>query len=302
MNADLFFNKPWAVAPEVFQQLHALSREPTVPDPAAIAAYRPQAATPTLARRGATAVLPLYGLITQRPTLFSRFFGGTTTEDFSRNLYALLADSGVSTIVIDIASPGGSTDGVEELSAEIYHARTKKRLIAVANSMAASAAYWLGSSASEFVVTPGGMVGSIGVYAIHLDFSAMNARLGVAPTYVSAGKYKVEGNPDTPLNDSARAYLQSVVDEFYGKFVSSVARNRGVSPDTVVNGYGEGRLLTASQAKAAGFVDRVAPLSHVLNGIGQIKARQRTLELLRMTAPRLSPRQQERELTVLTLP
>jgi hypothetical protein len=66
--------------------------------------------------------------------------------------------------------------------------------------MAASAAYWIAAQADELVVTPSGFVGSIGTYAIHEDWSKFNEDFGVLPTYISAGKYKTEGNPDEPLS------------------------------------------------------------------------------------------------------
>jgi len=49
--------------------------------------------------------------------------------------------------------------------------RAQKKIVAVANGMAASAAYWLACCATELVVTPSGQVGSIGVFAAHEDMS-----------------------------------------------------------------------------------------------------------------------------------
>ena len=54
-----------------------------------------------------------------------------------------LNDPEVRAIVLDIDSPGGSTYGVSELANEIMAARGKKPVLAVANSLAASAAFWI---------------------------------------------------------------------------------------------------------------------------------------------------------------
>lgn len=68
-----------------------------------------------------------------------------------------------------------------ELADEILAARVQKPVVAIANSLAASAAYWVGCSASEFYVTPGGEVGSIGVWQAHFDYSqALAAFIRVA--------------------------------------------------------------------------------------------------------------------------
>jgi ClpP class serine protease len=52
--------------------------------------------------------------------------------------------------------------------------------------------------------------------------------------------------------------MQASVDEFYAMFTSDVAKNRDVSVKDVRNGYGEGRVLTAKSALAAGMIDRIA--------------------------------------------
>lgn len=83
-------------------------------------------------------------------------------------------------------------------------------------------------------------------------------------TLVSAGKYKAEGHPFAPLSDEARAALQRRVDECYARFVAAVAAGRGVSDATVREGYGQGRLLGARDALAAGMIDEIATLDDVL--------------------------------------
>ena len=112
-----------------------------------------------------------------------------------------------------------------------------------------------------------GQVGSIGVYGVHEDLSKAAERLGVKTTLISAGKYKTEGNPWEPLSDLARSEMQSKVDAHYRQFTDDVAFGRGVSPGAVVKGYGEGRMLLARPALAAGMVDEIGTLDGVLEGI-----------------------------------
>jgi hypothetical protein len=56
--------------------------------------------------------------------------------------------------------------------------------------MAASAGYWLASQCTEIIATPSGDVGSVGVYMCHTDYSTMNDRIGIKPTYVGVPKYR----------------------------------------------------------------------------------------------------------------
>jgi capsid assembly protease len=217
---------------------------------------------------GAVAVIPIYGIISHRMNMLTQFSGGTSTESVSKLLKQCLADPNVKAIVFDVDSPGGSVDGVDELSSEIYKARGQKKMVSVVNTMAASAAYWISSAADEMVITPSGMAGSIGVYMVHEDDSAMNDAMGVKYTYISAGKYKTEANPDEPLSDEARAAIQQMVDSMYNSFVSAVARNRGVSVSDVRNGYGQGRAVLAKEAVAEKMCDRVATLDQTLARFG----------------------------------
>jgi hypothetical protein len=102
-------------------------------------------------------------------------------------------------------------------------------MVAISNAMMASAAYFIGSAADEVVVTPSGHAGSIGVYTVHIDQSKMNESLGIKPTIVSAGKFKVEGNSAEPLTEEARGALQQMVDDAYQQFVGrwrSIAARR----------------------------------------------------------------------------
>ena len=214
------------------------------------------------------AVLPLFGTIAHRMGMMSDFSGGTSMERFSQYLRSAVGDPTVKSIVMDIDSPGGTVNGVPELADEIYQARAVKPVVAVANSQAASAAYYLASQASDIVAIPSGEVGSIGVFAAHEDLSKALESRGSKVSLISAGKYKTEGNPFEPLNEDAKAAIQDKVNHFYDMFVNAVARGRNTTPDAVRNGYGQGRMLNAEPARRAGMVDRVATWDRTLKRLG----------------------------------
>jgi signal peptide peptidase SppA len=138
----------------------------------------------------------------------------TANTPFAAAFRQALADPSIGGIVISVDSPGGSVYGVPELVAEIYRARGQKPVVAVADSMAASAAYWIACQAEQVYVTPGGEVGSIGVLTAHADMSQALANEGVSVSVISAGRYKAEASPYAPLTDEARAAIQARVDEY----------------------------------------------------------------------------------------
>lgn len=225
---------------------------------------------PTNAPRN-VAVLPLLGTIYQRAGMLTETSGGTSTEAFARMFRQAMADSSIGAIVLDVDSPGGAVSGVDELATEIYRARGTKPIVAVANSLAASAAYWIASAADEISATPSGEVGSIGVLAVHEDLSKALEVEGVKETIISAGKYKTEGNPYEPLSDEARGALQERVNDYYGMFTKAVARNRRTSLDNVRNGYGEGRVVGAKKAVDLGMVDGIETLEEAIARVSRPK-------------------------------
>ncbi|GAF79644.1 unnamed protein product [marine sediment metagenome] len=218
--------------------------------------------------QGGVTVLPLHGILSQRMNMMSEMSGGTSYEEFGAWFDAAVEDEAVGAIVLDVDSPGGSVYGLEELSAKMYAARGRKPIVAVANAQAASAAYYVGSSAKQFVVTPSGEIGSIGVVSMHVDVSAADEQIGLKRTIISTPKFKAEGNPYEVLSKEARDHEQGVVDDFYGRFVADVARNRNTTKADVEAHFGQGRMVLAEAAVAAGMADRVATLAQVLTDLG----------------------------------
>lgn len=287
------YQTPWAIQPSRLTDIldvleyHAeggtLSREEIE---LYIGVSEKRAAARTQVQGGGIAVLSIRGIISHRIEAVNDMSGpgGTSVERFRQRFRDAMASADVSGVVIDIDSPGGSVEGVPELASEIREARGKKPTIAVANTLAASAAYWLGTAFDELSVTPSGEVGSVGVYAAHDDRSVQMEQRGVKRTLIAAGKYKTEGNPFEPLTEEARAFVQKRVDEVHDQFVAAVAANRGVSQKAVRENYGEGRAFGADESVARGMADRVETLEQAIERMraGAVKRRRRRAALFQL--------------------
>ncbi|PMS17833.1 peptidase S49 [Trinickia dabaoshanensis] len=255
---------PWAILPDRLPFVRAALLDVRSGGQRAI----PQAQT-YAAANDAIAVLPFYGIAVQRTDAMSELLGLVSVQRFTQALRATLADQAVRGIVIDMDSPGGSVYGIGELAEEIYRWRTRKPIFAIANSLAASGAYWIASAATECYVTPGGEVGGIGVIAAHQDLSQALDKAGIQTTLIAAGKYKTEGNPFQPLGADARAAMQMRVDGYYRSFVQAVAKHRNVPESAVRNGMGQGRLLDAERADRESMVDGIATLDDVVGKLAR---------------------------------
>lgn len=218
---------------------------------------------------GRVAVMPIFGVLSQRVGGMERSSGGISTEEIGATLDSLVSDKQVKAVVMVYDSPGGSVFGVKELGDKIRAARDEKKIVALADPMAASAGYWLAAQASEVVVSPTGQVGSVGVISAHQDASKhYEEKIGVKTTLVTSSPYKAETHPYGPLGPEALAEMQTKVNYYHGQFVDALAKGRNTTESRVEKGFGQGRMMTAEQAKAAGMVDRIGTLSDTLHRLG----------------------------------
>jgi signal peptide peptidase SppA len=262
-----FVETPWAILPHklaVLEEIVLRHVSGEKLDAEEVQARIHGARRPADRRVNSVAVLPLFGTIFPRANLMTDVSGATSAERFGNQFSDLVNDPEIGAIILDVDSPGGHVNGIDELSTKIFEARGNKPIVAVANHTMASAAYWVGTAADEIVVTPSGEVGSIGVFAVHRDMSKAMEQDGIKVSIISEGKYKTEGNPYEPLTEEARTGIQLRVSEAYDAFIASVARNRGVKQAVVRDGFGEGRVVGARQAVESGMADRVGTLEETI--------------------------------------
>jgi|GEM_PF-630689 len=267
------FNQPWLMDPTKMREILTLLElqsdgQKLSPDEvqARIAGRRESAVT----TGNGIGVLSLYGVMDYRAAGMMRASGGVSVEAFMDEFKAMAANDEVGTIVLRIDSPGGSVAGVQE-AGDLIDA-CGKRVIAVCDPYAASAAYWLASQADEVVITPSGMAGSIGVYSVHTDASEAYAKDGIEHTVIRAGKFKAEGLFE-PLSEEAVEARQESVNTTYQAFIAAVARGRGVDSQVVIDQMGQGRVVDAVKAVEMGMADRIATFDEVIN---QLRAESRS--------------------------
>lgn len=264
------YETPWAILPAKLEQICELLQARTAGHVFTREEIAARIGTkPTPAQGGErVAVLNVFGVVCQRMGMMEEISGGVSTEALGRAVDAAAADPNVKAIVLNVDSPGGSCFGVQEVAAKIYRARETKRIVAVVNCLAASAAYWIASACNEIVCSPSGLAGSVGVLMVHRSIVAWEDKEGLKTTITRTPDTKAEGAEGEALTESAAAYRQHMVDQYYAAFVADVAKYRGIKPEKVKSDYGKGRVLVAQDAEAARLVDRIATLETVLSELG----------------------------------
>ncbi len=261
--ADILGRSRWLIEPSALKRLIVAAAEAT-PEAidARIQALSERAAMPAIV--GDVAVINVFGPITYRDTYFSMYFGGASVERLQAQFRTALNDPAIKAIVFRIDSPGGTVDGVSTFAAEVFKARGQKPILAISDTLCASAALWIGAQADQLFVEPTSQTGSIGVLMAHQDVSKMLDELGVKITLIFAGLHKVDGNPFEPLPDEVKERFQAEVDDVRAEFLSAVGRARGVSAADVRKSYGEGLCYSAKDAVKLGLADKIATFDGVL--------------------------------------
>jgi signal peptide peptidase SppA len=258
---------PWAILParlDVIVEIMQMRAAGLAFTDEEIQARIGAAPRPAPSTAGTVVVLPLHGVIAPRMNAMTQISGGTSVEVFGALVQRAVDAPGITAVVLDVDSPGGSVFGVEEVATKIRGLRGRKPIVAVANTMMASAAYFIASQADEIVASPSSQVGSIGVIATHTDESVADEKAGIKTTYITAGKYKGDAAPGVPLTESARSTMQGLVDSYYRAFVHAVAKGRGVPVSAVTEGYGEGAIVSARDAVKFGMADGLGTLDEVV--------------------------------------
>lgn len=266
-----FYGVPWAILPAKLAEIEAVLLRRIGAGPAAEmpTPIRPDRKDAEYQLFGSAAVVSIDGTITPRASLFSKYSGGTSAEGVGKAVEVAAADPKVEGIVLDIDSPGGYVAGIPEAAAKILAARNVKPVTAVANHMAASAAYWLGSQAGTFAVSPSAEVGSIGVIYASMDETKLHELKGVKYDLIASTKspFKTEGYPHVPMTAEGRVELQRQVDAYAEQFIAAVARGRRVPTAEVERNFGQGRMRLAAEAVSHRMADRIATLEQVVNEI-----------------------------------
>lgn len=163
--------------------------------------------------------------------------------------------------------------GTPEAGAAIRAVRDagNTQIIAVANGMMASGALWVGSAASEIVITPSGEIGSIGVISMYVDWSKAYEEMGVKVDVMRTPAKKARFTGVEPLTEEMRDFVTQRIGQSYELFKKTMASNRGVAPDDVEAKFGGGEMMRAQDAVKAGLADRIGTLDQTIARLAKQK-------------------------------
>lgn len=205
--------------------------------------------------RDGVGILGVTGPLFRRANLLTEISGASSVQMMARDFQAMLDHPQVKSILLEVDSPGGQIDGIEEFANQIRAGSKIKPVTAYVGETAASAGYWLAAAAPRIVAANSSLLGSIGVVASMRDNRAAQEKQGVRTYEIVSSKSPFK-RPD-PSTDEGRSQILAVVDKLADIFIGHVASLRGVSADAVEARFGQGRMMVGADAVEAGMADEI---------------------------------------------
>src|SRR3989475_9526454 len=187
-----------------------------------------------------------------------KLFGGQP-----QSLSSLLAqfrkakvDKRISAVLLDIDMPEEGWAKAEEIRAAIADFRTSGKPVYAFMEMGLNKDYYIASACDRVFLPPPGDLLSSGLAADVMFFRGSLDKLGIYPDIFQIGKYKTAADMFTQkqMTDAHREFMNSLLDDLFGRFVEAIAKARNKSPEEV-KALIDNAPYNAAQAKDAGLID-----------------------------------------------
>lgn len=214
----------------------------------------------------AVAIIPIIGSITRYGDLCA--WGA---EDYANWILEANSLDYISSIVLELNTPGGEVDGIEMLGNVIKS--SKKPVVAYVAGMAASAGYWLASQCHEIFMESetSSSVGSIGVLSMHVNAAKYYEREGYEITILRSdgSEDKALFNSIEPLSADVISSVKVELNMLRSEFVKTVKSGRpGISGDVFT-----GKMYPGREAIKLGMADKIGYLGNAVKRADQLSRR-----------------------------
>jgi hypothetical protein len=112
---ELAASRPWLMLPDALDSLMAIADRQGDPEALEAKLGRPLDNTRMVTMRDGIAIIPVTGPIMRYANLFTRISGATSTQELATDLQTALDDPKVKGIILNVDSPGGEANGINEL-------------------------------------------------------------------------------------------------------------------------------------------------------------------------------------------
>jgi len=174
----------------------------------------------------------------------------------------------ISGIILYIDSPGGTVDGTQAFADKVKACKTP--VVTFIDGLMASAALWIGSSASRIIAQNSTTeIGSIGVMVQFADMQPMWELEGVKFHRINADQSRDKNKTFTDaLNGDYSGIKNEQLNPLAEQFISAVKANRPNLPDSVFTG----KVFFAEEALSLGLIDEIGSLDIAIAAVSSLSA------------------------------
>src|SRR5213080_3791969 len=190
---------------------------------------------------------PLRRLLRGQPQSLSSLLAQFRKAKVDKRITAVLLD-------IDISEVGWAKS--EEIRDVITDFRSSGKPVYAYMETGLNKDYYIATACDKIFVPPPGELFTIGLAADVMFFRGSLDKLGIYPDIYQIGKYKSAGDMFTQkqMTDAHREFMNSLLDDLYGRYVDGIANGRKKSADDVKKLI-DNAPYNAAQAKDAGLID-----------------------------------------------
>ena len=189
---------------------------------------------------------------------FKKYFGGPdqSLTGLVMQFKKAKADKRIKAILLDIDVSGVGWGKAEEIRDAIADFRSSGKPVYAYLEFGINKEYYIASACDKIYVPPPGELFINGLAADDMFFRGSLDKLGIYPDIYQIGKYKSAGDMFTQktMTDAHREYVNSLLDDLYGRYVNAIAQARHKTPDEVRTLI-DNAPYNSAKAKEAGLVD-----------------------------------------------
>jgi protease-4 len=165
-------------------------------------------------------------------------------------------DKRVGAVLLDIDIMSSGWGKAEEIRDALADFRASGKPVYAYMEYGANKEYYVATACDRIYVAPIGDLAIVGLAADVMSLGGSLEKLGIKADFYQIGKYKTAPEQYTrkQMSDANKEVLNSVLDDFFNRFISNVASARHKS-EAEVRALVDSAPLRADEAKQAGLID-----------------------------------------------
>ena len=189
---------------------------------------------------------------------FKKYFGGPdqSLTGLVMQFKKAKVDKRIKAILLDVNMSGVGWGKSEEIRDAITDFRSSGKPVYAYIEFGLNKEYYIATACDKIIVPPPGELFINGLAADVMFFRGSLDKLGIYPDIYQIGKYKSAADMFTQkqMTDAHREYINSMLDDLYGRYINAIAQARHKTPEEV-RALIDNAPYSAAQAKAAGLID-----------------------------------------------